>query len=250
MAGLTWRDIITKAHIEIGAREDGEPLPTSEIDSAFDRLRMMFDEWGVEGLLVPGLVRLGARLSSSKRVYTIGASGSSPAPDIVSPAEIETITALRYRVAGSLDYFLMDQTSYEFLSQNTTNHGQCPSMFYYEQSHPQQYIYFNALPLDGDSIELSGRSHFGNFALEDLISATMPDSYAEAILLNLACKLAPSFGIDGTRRALPIEKRAMKALETIRGRNIEKPDSPIEAMYVQGGRGFGWNDSGGFYSRG
>lgn len=237
---LTWSDIIRLAHVEIGVRESDEPIAQHEQDDAEVLLRGMLREFAIDGLIVPGLARLTHTLESTKRIYTIGADGLTPAADIVSANPIETITALRYKTAGSLDYCLMEQTSYGFLSQNTSDYAFGPTMFYYEQGHPRASIYFNAKPIDGDAIELTGRGHFASFSVEDRISDTVPEGYAEALRLNLACKIAPSFGIDGTSRARPIEQRAMKALETIRSRNVERPESPLDPMYLQGnGESFG-----------
>lgn len=243
----SWSDIIRRSYVVIGVREANEPLQDAEAEDGFSRLKSMLSEWGTDGLLVPGLVRLNHSLSGDKRIYTIGpavAEGDedSVAPDIACEKPVETITVLNYRRYGQLNTYAMEQTSLAVLSANKSEYGHGPNLFYYEQSHPFAMVHFNALPYDNDSVEIVGRGHFPDFALADSPSDILPVGYEEAVILCLADKLAPENAVIGQRRR-ELRKDAMMAKNIISKRNVEIPESNLDPAVVGGRSDFRYGNA-------
>lgn len=237
----TWAGLVHQAHVEIGVRAaNNDDLQEDEITDGFRRLRDMLDEWALEGLLVPGLKRLELRVTSlnQKLTYTIGpapAEGDDDAvaPDIVSAKPIETITTVNYRPVGQQSSYPINATSYEVLSSIRTDYGFNPTDYYYEQSHPLAVLYLNAKPLSGDYFEIAGRGHLGDFESGDSISDLVPLGYKEAIKLNLAAKIAPSHGVEGSR-LMTAERRARMSKSNLRDRNMERQESRLDPGIIGG----------------
>lgn len=204
MAAGDWAELIRDSLIEIGVKEAGEALDTDETQDSLRRLRGMLDEFALEGLIVPGFTRRSLTVTVAQSVYTVGPEGSladDADPDIVAATPIEQIYALNYRRAGQQDSWPMDQTSYPTLSATRTLYTNNPTQFFYDRAHPVARLLFDALTTPDDVFQLVYRGHFADIEAADQTSDILPRGYREGVMLNLAVKLAPSFGVKEGRSA-------------------------------------------------
>ena len=226
----TWADILRGALVEIGAKAPGEDLDSDEEADAFVRLQGMFDEWGLEGLLVPGLQIVSHKFTESDCVFTIGPEGDDT--DIVTSYTIEEIDSLNYKRAGATRAHPIDPTSYAVLSEIRRSYRYRPQKYYYDQSYPLARLHFDAKTEPDDVIEIAGTGHFSSdFVVGDDPGLILPKGYREAVLLNIAVKLAPSYGVkDGRSQGLSSQtvRGARIGKSKIMSRNLQVVESPID----------------------
>ena len=220
MALGTWEDLIRDALLEISAKGPQDTIDDDENNDSFRRLVGMFDEWALQGLLVPGWAQLSLAITGSndKATYTIGPADNDPAPDISSAKPLEQIYALDYQRQGNLKAHPLKEVGYLVLAEQRRPYSSTPRVYAWDKSWPLQRIIFDSPTISGDSFVITGRGHFDDIELSNEIDVTMPPGYREAALLNLAVKLAPQFGKG--------EQRAGGGLtrETIRGARMAKRD--------------------------
>ena len=227
----TWTELIRDALIEIGVKEPGESLDSDESADTFRRLQGMLDEWGLEGLMVPGMQRVNHTFTTSQTSYTMGPAqdDDDDNPDIVTSLTLEQIVTFNYRLAGDDNSRPINSTSYSVLSENRSFYAGLPTLYYWDKTYPFSRLHFNRLPYIGDRVEIAGRGHFnGDIEIGDDITDLLPKGYREGVMLNLAVKIAPSYGVkEGRSQGLSRETRtgAMKGKRLIRRRNLR----PVEA---------------------
>jgi len=236
----TWADLVIKALLEIGVISSGEEPTNDEQSDVFSRLQAMLGEWEMDGLLVPGLSNIGYDIpaGNEKLEYLIGSASLTPAPDIVLEGSINTLYTLNYRPQFR-DYARpLQQTSYLVLSENRRSTVVTPTMFYFDVSYPYARILFNRTPEPRDRFEITYRGSFGDIQLANQITDTVPSQYSEPIMLNLAVKIAPSFGIkegrDSGLSAVTVSG-AISGKRMIRKRNWKNPISRLDPSLLNYG---------------
>lgn len=228
----TWKEIIRDALVEIGAKSATEEIDENETNDAFRRLKGMLGQWGQKGLIVPGLTELKHTFLVSKGVYTLGEERDNP--DIVLDSPVENINTMTYQQKDHDYPYTVRPTSYDVVSESHYYGLQYPTCFYYDRAYPLAKIHFDRLAVNGDTITLGYRGHFkniNNLDIDDTITPTVPPDYYEAIMLNLAVKIAPSYGIkDGRAQGLSNNTimGAQSALKDIVGRNLKRVESPLD----------------------
>ena len=233
----TWEELIRGSLIEIGVKEPGETLDADERSDAFTILKLMFEEWGLEGLLIPGLQRVFHTFTTAdagRMDYSMGPDQTDDEddPDIITTARIEEVDSFNYRRSGDEQSYPIDATSYAVLSSLRRAYRYRPTKYYFDQGHPFTTIYFNARTLAGDQIEVAGSGHFhSTFAVSDDPAVLLPPGYQEGVRLNLAVKLAPSYGVkEGRSQGLGQETRraARAAKSRMKARNLQVVDARID----------------------
>jgi len=238
MAG-TWRDLIHDAIVEIGAKSDGDALTADEEAGGLRRLKGMLDQWTQDGLLIP-FHRNGIHtFSESKDVYTFGKAGSlsdGADPDVIVAFPVEEIDYLNYRRVGNTNDWPMKRVTLNVLQHNHNENSTWPTLWYFERDHPTARLYFNAPTLSGDSFEMHYTSVMDtSFTASDNIDDLFPPGYREALLLNLAIKLAPSYGVkDGRASGLSRQtiEGAAVALKRIRKRHSQVNNAILDPALV------------------
>lgn len=225
-----WEELIRDALLEIGAKEAGEALDADEKADGFRVLVDMLDQWGIEGLIKPGLTTLAHTVSVQKAEFTVGPAGQDPAVDIVSPKPVEVVYALNYQAIGMQQRRPLKETAFQPLSETRNLLSTVrPRKYFIDRAHPNARILFDSLPLLDDRFWLTFRGHFGDIAIDDQTSTTLPTGYRNAVKLNLAVWLAPQHGARAAGSGLSpkTERRAREALSAITRRNIGSMKSKL-----------------------
>ena len=235
-----WEDLIRDSLVEIGVRDPGEALDDDEKADGLRRLKGMLDEWGLEGLLVPGLQTVNHTFTKTASVITIGPDqvDDDDDPDIMTTLLIEEVDALNYRRSGQQQSRPLDPTSYAVISETRSDFRYWPRQYYYDVAHPIIRIHFDANVESGDRMELTGRGHFDS-AMITLAANTgvlLPKGYREPVLLNLAVKLAASYGVrdTGGRAGISDETKraARRGKSLIKTRNLQVVEARIDPALV------------------
>ena len=185
----------------------------------------MLGHWSFEGLIVPGITQLFHAFTESKGTYTVGKAENDP--DITITTPVEDLHTLRYRRYDNECPYVVKPTSYDVISETRYFGTQYPTAFHFDRAYPLAKLYFDREAVAGDTIEMGYRGHFSDITLDALYTDTVEPGYYEALVLNLAVKLAPSYGKDG-RQLLLVNSKADEAVRIIQARNLKRVEAPLD----------------------
>ena len=239
----TWEEVVHDAIVEIGAKSDGEELTSDELNGGLRRLRGMLEQWTQDGLLIPFHKTVSHTVENSSDVsdtFTFGAVGSlsdGSDPDVLLSFPIEEIDYLLYHRVGRQNDRPLRRQTLKTVQQNHSVTSNYPTMWNFERDFPVARLYFNTLTETGDKFTL----HYTSVVDTESINASaeigsvFPPGYREAIVLNLAVKLAPSYGVtEGRASGLSAStlRGARDAKKLIRKRHVQVADSVIDRSLV------------------
>ena len=148
-------------------------------------LNSMLSSWDAESLSIPYNVREALSLTSGSGIYTIGSGG-----DLDTARPIKIINAF-IRDANSVDYEIdigMNRWEYDAISDKTAT-GR-PARLYYDPQYPLGILYFDSVTANTETLYLTSEKHVTSFATVDDTITTLPTYYEEAIVYNLAVRIA------------------------------------------------------------
>lgn len=184
-------DIITDAHIAIGAADPSNPLSNSAAAYGLRVLNRMLSSWNNEGLMVYTVNRMVFPITAGVQIWTLGTGGTLNMP---RPARLHMASILipgTYPTEIPLQIF----TDEEWQAVAVKNpSGGYPTGLWMTGDVPLSSVYLWPVPAFTCSLVLYtwGQTQ----AFTSLQAAVVfPDGYEEAIVNGLAMLLAPSFGI-------------------------------------------------------
>ena len=216
--------LITDALMDIGAINPEDTPSSSELAHGLRVFNRMIGSWAAENLLISYTTTESFSLVSGTAAYTMGSGGTA------SSSRAKRITDAYIRDSNSYDYPLtiIDQRRYNGIL-NKALSGR-PDLLFYDPVYPVGVIYFYMTPGSGYTayIESTKELH-ASLALAE--SVVLPGEYENAIVLNLANMLAPSYGVT-VSQAMYIN--ADKALRVIKNLNLS---NRLETMDMPAGVG-------------
>jgi hypothetical protein len=203
-------DVITAALRKIGVISIGAgETPTAAVSAGgLDDLNMMLNSWSARRLVMRALTLLGPfTLTAAKYSYSVKASG-----DINTTCPLHVLSAY-YRDSNNYDYPLrvLTREEYDGYHDKAVTTGP-PQALFFDPGATQQAtrtgtIYVYPVPDSADTYK---------FYIEALVSLTsfaaltttytLPDEYLEAIIYNLAVRLAPDYGRSTPAEVVAIAK--------------------------------------------
>lgn len=211
-------DLITDALKNLGV-VSGTETPTA--DAAADgltALNRMLDSWNTESLNIYTISAATYPLVQGQMIYQIGPTATdfvTTRPQKIKNANIILNTTPTTRIALTL----IDDDQWAAIKQQQVQ-SNIPQVLYNDGSWPNSNLYLWGQPAAGLSIELYTWQLLTSIAnLTDDVS--LPPGYEEAILYNLAVRLAPMF--DAMQKAQAIIPLAQAAKARIQTMNNESP---------------------------
>lgn len=228
----TVRDLIKGSLRLIGAIATGETPSADEQADGLSSLNRMLDRWSAENLLIYAVVREEFTLTPGTQSYTIGSSGTF---NTSRPVRIERATIEEQ--SGDTPEYPVEILSLDEWALITTKNTQSeiPSKLFAEGTYPLDTLKLWPVPSAANKIVLYSLKPLTAFsAVGDTVS--LPSGYEDAIVYNLALRLAPEYGKQPDA-AIVIE--ATEAKENIKRMNI-KPQylSCDPGVLSRGGGGF------------
>ncbi len=231
-------DLIQTALLSIGAIASGETPTASEQTDGLAALNRMLGSWNIDGLIVPARTIAQYPVGVSKQAYVFAAV-LAPNVDFAStvPERIETcvyITAAGIR----LPVRLVDLAGWTATTLYLTSGTAFPKRCYVDRSVPGQLtLDFDPAPPSGGSIEIGAWSQLAAFAAYSS-SVTLRTGYDEAIIYNLARRLAPQFGVPVSPDILALATESMIRLES---HNATTPVMRCDPAVLGDARRSAWN---------
>lgn len=188
------QDIIKRALRLIGVLASGEPLPADQLSDGLEAFNDMLDSWNTEKLIIWVLARNTFTLTVGTNPHEIGPGSAvlnAPRPNRIEQGQA-------WITGGSLG---TNETELEVLtlaqwnSERVPDNSGIPSELYYETIFPAAKIWFDVKPSAAYTLVLWLEQMLHQvFSDGTTTELSLPPGYKEAIVHNLAIKLAPEYG--------------------------------------------------------
>lgn len=272
---MTPNKIITLALKQIGALGVGQTPGAEDINDAFDILNLMLGQWANKRLMVFREADV-ACVATGALSYSVGPGGDFDTlrPDKLSGAYVR----LNYHAAVPGDAFVLDQSPLDstFVLDGSTvatpsfpgvtsldytldlldaredyamiprkGWTGVPGAAWYDPTFPVGTLYVNPEPSSAYEIHILVKQQLVQFSsLYDEIM--LPQQYLDAMLYNLAVRLAPMYQLEPRR---DVQQLAASGLASIRNSNATVPrlgmPAGLPGMGYSGWGGAGYGDLGG-----
>lgn len=215
--------IIEDSLREIGVLGDDQVMTAEQAAGGLRALNRMLERWSNQKLLNPVETQLSYTLTGAQS-FTIGPSGA----DLTAARPLKVLSA--YAVLSDVSYPVRVMTAQEWDAIGyKVSSGGAPSGVYYEASYPNgtAYVY---QPTSGYALKLRVLTVVESFA-NTAESLALPPGYEEALVLNLAVRLAPGYGaalrpetVNDARNSLRIIRRVNAQIPTLHAVPVARGD--------------------------
>jgi hypothetical protein len=191
---MTGLDLISQAGRLIGVLASGETFSSTEANDGFNSLNLMLDSWSAPGerLMIYNLTENDFTLVPNQQKYQWGTG----APDINATRPTKIVNASLRQQYGvqnfDLPIAIIDNDQWNAILVKLTP-STIPLYLYPEYTYP--YVTFQLWPYPSSANTLVLYSFQPLTQLASLTTTlSFPSGYAEMMLYNLACRMAPSYG--------------------------------------------------------
>ena len=224
---MTVADVIRASMRKLAVVASGETVPPAELLDGLQTLQTMLRSWAAKKINSYATVQESALLVAGQASYTWG----SAAADIITTRPYEIVNA--FLSDGTTDTMLrpISKNQYDAI---TFKYGQgMPECYYYFPTYPLGTLCLYPSPDKGYTIYFNTIKPFDEIDSFDDVSATFsfPPAYEEAVIYNLAVRLAPEYGKSIVQEIAAI---AQASYDTIINLNASNQVEPIFAMLPAG----------------
>jgi hypothetical protein len=184
---VTGRDAVTAALKAIGALASGESLEASSATDGLAEMNRMLGTWSNQKLLIHAITQeTPLTLTGGDSTVTMGTSGDiTTRPIAIEKAVIRD---------GSTDYPVDILTLEQYASiPDKSTQSTYPTALYDDGGYPQRTLTLYPVPSAAKSLVLWTKRALTSIASLDT-SVSLPPGYEDAIVYNLAVRLAPHYG--------------------------------------------------------
>lgn len=215
----TARQIIKSAMQKIGVLTKSETPDADEASDGLTTLNQMLQSWSNDSLLVYARLAESFTLSGGTASYTIGTGATF---NTSRPVQIVS----GYVRSGTTDYPLskIKDTEYDTIGAKTTTG--IPNSFFYDYNAPSGTVTFSPVPDAAYSVYLRMEKALTSIATLDT-DIEFPTGWEEAIIYNLALRLAPEYGATVDQLTYDIAKDSKGALASSVAKNRTMDTSPL-----------------------
>jgi hypothetical protein len=190
------QDLIKASMRKLGAVASGE-LPTpDELADGLSALQSMLRSWAAMQMNVYASVKESFTLIPTQYIYTWGIGGdiNSDRPNQVAGAYVQESGGVSHPVD------IISEGQYRGITVKNT--ASRPYALFFHPTYPFAEVYIYPVPVDAEQMFLDSFKPFSESGSIDDVNSTIvfPGYYEEALIYNLAIRLAPEYG-----KAIPIE---------------------------------------------
>jgi len=223
----TAADQINGALRLLGVLAEGETPSAETSQDALSALNQMIESWSIERLSVFSTIDQVVEWQPNALSATLGPSGTltpvDPLVSLVRPVNVDDATYFVDPSTGiSYGIKIINQQQYDGIAVKTVT-STYPQVMFINMTYPDIEIYVYPKP--------TRLLHFHMISAEVLtqpanLATTLafPPGYLRAFRYNLACELAPEFGVEPSRQ---VQRIAMSAK-----RNLKRINSPEDVMSI------------------
>jgi hypothetical protein len=237
---MTAQELINDALRLVGVLNTGEGPNSDEHTECLRALNTMIESWNTERLIVYAIARDTYTLTPAQPSYTIGTGGELNAP---RPVRIENAGVIPAGQSYEHPLHLMQKDEFAAIRLKGAE-STFPTAMYDDRAYPLASLHFWPVPSNPSTqlVLYTWRQLSAVAALGDTVA--FPPGYAEAILYNLALRLAPRY-----REAMVSPLVIDQARESKAG--IKRINLPAPLMSCEDvmGANRGWNRLTGSWGR-
>lgn len=219
-------DLIKLAAKQIGVLGVGQTLSGEDMQDCFNLLNMMLGEWSVQRLSVFHLQDISFTPDGSVS-YTLGPGGTVSATTV--PVRIERA----YFRLGSVDYPLATIHAREDYDRIVLKGmASFPEYVFLDTGNPLATVYVWPLPSNAYEVFLTVMAPLTQFTtVGDTIN--LPPHYLNPVMLELACRIAPIFGVPISPDVAGLARGSKNTLKRL---NAQIPIAQVPADLQRKGR--------------
>lgn len=219
-------DLLSDAHIEIGAQDPTEALDNSKASYALRVLNRMIQKWNIDDLMVYSLDRNVFNLTAGKQTYTLGTGGDF---NMARPVRVSMVSVL-LATGVEIPIHSFSDEEWRGIAVKSTS-SIFPTGVWIKGDMPLNNLSFWPVPQDSTVQVVIYNWHQISDFTDFTTVIQFPNGYEEAIVTNLAIALSNSYGIQP---APSLQARAADAKSKIESLNVD----PIAVSFdFTGGRG-------------
>lgn len=210
-------DLIQASLRKIGALSTGE-IPSSYTET-LQALQVMLRSWAQRGMLVFSSTRENFNLTPSQSLYTWGASGN------ITSARPHQILSAFVRDSNGVDHEIRLISEGEYNAVLSKSALGRPSCLFYHPTFPLGNVFVYPTPQVSESLHIESLKPFTETSSFSAATDTLsfPPNYEEALIYNLAIRLAPELGITISQETSAIANTSYSYLTTLNSANAVEP---------------------------
>jgi hypothetical protein len=238
---MTVLTLIKSTFRKIGGRSLGESTETDRLAEALEALQSMLRSWAQKQILVFASIKESFIMTSGQASYTWGTGGN------ISTTRPNQVLGVFIRDAGGTDYpvDIIAEGRYRTISSKATLSR--PEYLFYHPLYPLGYIYLFPTPDVAETMHLESLKPFTETSSFGTVNDTIafPPNYEEALIYNLAIRLAPEYGVQMSPEAIATAKESYDAMINLNAQNqVESVELTFPVLPIFNRDGFniyrGW----------
>lgn len=222
----TTQGIIKRALRLLGVLGTGDSLSADMLEDGREAFNDMLDAWNIEKLAIYVLTRNALTLTGGMNPHTIGPAGGTL--DVPRPHRLEQDQA--FLSGGTLgtnevELAVIDREKYgQILDKSLSS---IPAELYYEPSMPLGKIWLDPKPDAAYTLILYLEELFAQIASSGTTAeVNLPPGYKEALVYNLAVKLAPEYSRSASPEVVGTAMQAKANLKRLNQRPLTLRGDP------------------------
>ena len=220
----TVRDLLGDALRLINVLADGENPSASDLSTGLRSLNRMMSRWSTQNLLIYAKVREEFSLVAGQASYTMGTGGDF---NSTRPMRVEHAAVMVDSVETPIEIVTLGEWA---LITTKTTQSSIPTKLYFEGTYPLETAKYWPVPSENRTAVLYSWKPISEFASANT-SVSLPPGHEDAIVYNLALRLAPEYGKEPS--ALVITE-ARDSLADIKRMNIKPMDLKCDPAMLSG----------------
>lgn len=212
-------NILKSSLRKIGALSVGETLETDRQNEALEALQVMLRSWGSAGHAVLCPVMEEVTLIAGKGYYTWGSGGDidTARPNKLAGAYVKDANG----ISCPVDILLES----EFRNITSKTAGGRPSAVWLYPAHPLATLYVHPVTEVSETLCIDSYKQFTETSSFTLATDTIsfPAFYEEAIIYNLAIRLAPEYGRSASPEVTFVATESLKELKRVNALSRVEP---------------------------
>lgn len=186
---MTGRDVVSASLRKIGALASTETLAASEATDGLSELNRMIANWSTEGLAIFTRTREELVMTPGTAAYTMGAAGT-----FSSTRAIRLVEALIRDESNDIEHPVSILALSEWASiHNKDTQAPYPRSLYADGGYPLETVTLYPVPSAAHKLVLYSEKPLSSITTLDT-TVSLPPGYEDALVYNLAVRLAPEYG--------------------------------------------------------
>ena len=219
----TVREMIRRSLQLIGVVGQGEELESVEANDALSALNDLIASLSIEGAVIYEETRESFTLIGGKAEYTIGSGGDF---DTARPIRILSAFTVQGGISYSID--IQDQLYYADVAQKGLA-TDFPSVLYYDADYPLGNILLYPVPTGAYDLHLYSEKPLSSLATLDTV-LSYPPGYERMLRYNLACEVAPEYGISPLPKVQEVANRSLRSVKNANRMNDDNKAQVDDAL--------------------